>query len=155
MNRPGYDPRGVLPELVEPVMESPAPSQMFPAQQAPPPQDGYRAVVYYSAEPPVPDVLKRWNWGAFVFTWIWGLANHCYLAFLAAVPGFGIAFDIYLGIMGTRWAWQYAEEQDMNRFLTRQAAWNAAGLAVFIAGCVLAVLGVFAFLLIGVLASRV
>lgn len=27
----------------------------------------------------VPDEVKGWNWGAFTFSWIWGIGNKTYL----------------------------------------------------------------------------
>ena len=37
----------------------------------------------------IPAEIKRWNWGAFLLNWIWGIGNQTYIALLALVPGFG------------------------------------------------------------------
>ena len=34
----------------------------------------------------VPAAAKKWNWGAFFMTWIWGLGNKTYIALLGLIP---------------------------------------------------------------------
>ena len=34
----------------------------------------------------IPPELDRWNWGAFLLTWIWGLGNSVFIALLALIP---------------------------------------------------------------------
>ena len=63
-------------------------------------------------------VAKKFNWGAFVFSWIWGLFNKTYvtLIFLPValvslfVPLIGclipIGVCIWFGVKGNSWAWQ-------------------------------------------------
>ena len=37
----------------------------------------------------IPAEIKRWNWGAFLLNWIWGIGNQTYISLLALIPGFG------------------------------------------------------------------
>src|SRR6516162_11951094 len=34
----------------------------------------------------IPAEIKRWNWGAFLLNWIWGIGNQTYIALLALIP---------------------------------------------------------------------
>ena len=34
----------------------------------------------------IPPELDRWNWGAFLLNWIWGVGNNTYIALLTLVP---------------------------------------------------------------------
>ena len=39
------------------------------------------------AEPkPIPPEIDRWNWGAFLLSWIWGVGNNTFIALLSLVP---------------------------------------------------------------------
>ena len=54
----------------------------------------------------IPAEIKRWNWGAFLLNWIWGIGNQTYIALLALVPGFGFIWMLVLGAKGSAWAWR-------------------------------------------------
>ncbi len=77
----------------------------------------------------VPAGIKRWNWGAFSLTWIWGLGNSTYIAFLAFVPIFGLAMPFVLGAKGNEWAWKNRYWPDVAQFHKTQRLWGWAGLA--------------------------
>ena len=36
-------------------------------------------------EQKVPNEIKRWNWGAFFFSWIWGIAHGVWIGLLALI----------------------------------------------------------------------
>lgn len=36
----------------------------------------------------VPPEIDRWNWGAFLLNWIWGVGNNTFIALLTLVPFF-------------------------------------------------------------------
>lgn len=94
--------------------------------------------------------LRKFNWGAFLLNWIWGL-NHKYpLALIAlglnlagSVPVVGILFalgslgySIYLGIKGNEIAWnsgRFASAEEMHKC---QRIWATWGVGLLIAGCV-------------------
>ncbi len=91
----------------------------------------------------VPDEIKKWNWGAFLMNWIWGLGNRTYIALLCLVPVVGIVITLILGalvggaiagvvyiaialIMGARgseWAWQNARWHSIEHFRSAQQKW--------------------------------
>lgn len=48
----------------------------------------------------VPNEIKNWNWGAFLFTWIWGIGNNTFIAFLCFIPIINIAVVFVLGAKG-------------------------------------------------------
>ncbi|HEY5169771.1 MAG TPA: hypothetical protein VIK03_10315 [Thermoleophilia bacterium] len=101
--------------------------------------------------------LRRWNWGAFAFTWVWGLFNGAYLPLLGllitlipsaelwrhALPGGGsawvstgtllcTAWSVYCGLMGDRWAWKGRKWRDAAHFRAAQRGWAIATLVVAI-----------------------
>jgi hypothetical protein len=98
--------------------------------------------------------MKQFNWGAFSFTWIWGLNHNCYrtlwvlgvavaawmatlyisaelmyLWFAVAVIA-QIVFSIWYGTMGTRWAWQYRNFASPFELKKVQDMWGGAGKVV-------------------------
>jgi hypothetical protein len=88
----------------------------------------YQAQGYQYEEIPVE--IKKWNWGAFMNGWIWGVGNHAYLTLLVLVlPGI---WNIVSGILGNQWAWKSGQFKDVETFLAVQKTWNRAGLIQFI-----------------------
>jgi hypothetical protein len=88
----------------------------------------------------VPAEIKKWNWGAFVYTWIWGIGSHAYLTLLALIlPGI---WNIVSGILGNQWAWKSGQFKDTETFLAVQKTWNRAGLVQFIVTVASFVLGI-------------
>src|SRR5882724_5041986 len=71
----------------------------------------------------VPEEVKGWNWGAFLFTAVWGLFNGTYWALLALLPFVGIIMKIVLGIKGSEWAWRNKKWQSVEHFKTVQRKW--------------------------------
>jgi hypothetical protein len=55
----------------------------------------------------IPPELDRWNWGAFLLNWIWGVGNNTYIALLTFIPFVGIiVMPFMLGAKGSRRAWR-------------------------------------------------
>ena len=53
-------------------------------------------------ESTVPEQPKLgWNWGAFMFNWIWGVGNRCYLPLLSLVPFVGFIGRLYVVLVAT------------------------------------------------------
>jgi len=48
----------------------------------------------------IPAEIRRWNWGAFLLNWIWGIGNQTYIALFALIPGFGFIWMLVLGAKG-------------------------------------------------------
>ena len=89
----------------------------------------------YSIEQPRFD----WNWGAFSFPFIWGLANGCiWQAVLALIPYFNLIWRFVMGAKANTWAWKELGfgYHDVEKFNKVQKGWSIAGL-VFL--CVIGV----------------
>lgn len=85
---------------------------------------------------PIPPELNRWNWGAFLLNWIWGIGNSTYIAFLMFVPFVNMIMIFVLGAKGSKWAWKNRVWANEEHFVRTQRNWALAGLAV-IAGFIL------------------
>ncbi|OBQ74917.1 cytochrome c oxidase assembly factor Coa1 family protein [Mesorhizobium erdmanii] len=79
----------------------------------------------------IPPELDRWNWGAFFFNWIWGIANNTFIALLMFVPLVNIVMLFVLGAKGSRWAWQNVSWRDATHFRKVQRNWAIAGFVAF------------------------
>lgn len=81
-----------------------------------------------NADVPYEVATCRWNWGAFLWSWIWlmghGMVGWGLLALLAnIVPGGGIAVSIYLGIDGHKLAWKNRRFSSLEDFFRVQTRW--------------------------------
>lgn len=99
--------------------------------------------------------IKKFNWGAFGWSWIWGACNGAFketfvpwLILIASyfVIGFimphlisvlivfaaGLAYQIYLGLHGNQWAWDGKAWKDVDHFTRIQKSWAIATLVVYI-----------------------
>ncbi|MCS0430372.1 hypothetical protein ND979_07310 [Vibrio diabolicus] len=68
---------------------------------------GIELVEYMENSKEVPEQVKGWNWGAFAFSWIWGIRFRTYRALLVFVPLVNIAMPFILGFKGNEWAWKH------------------------------------------------
>ncbi len=106
------------------------------------------------------DPLKRFNWGAFWGTWIWGLFNKTYITLWSLILFFTPAFfswAIVCGIKGNEWAFQnqncnIEHLEEFNKGQKHQAiVWNAlAAFFMFIMPVIVTFL-IVAFLVTGAL----
>lgn len=80
----------------------------------------------------VPQEIKGWNWGAFMYNFVWGIGNKTYLPLLCLIPIFNIVWVFVVGFKGNEWAWQKNSYKDVETFKAVQATWNRAGLVSFI-----------------------
>lgn len=78
----------------------------------------------------VPSEVNRWNWGAFLLTWIWGIANNTFIAFLMFVPFVNIVMWFILGAKGSAWAWQNKRWDSVEHFRQTQRKWALWGAIV-------------------------
>ncbi|WP_155286493.1 ribonuclease G [Lacticaseibacillus zhaodongensis] len=88
----------------------------------------------------VPAGVKGWNWGAFMFNWIWGVGNKTYLPLLCLIPLFNIIWVFVCGAKGNEWAWKSGDYRDVATFTAVQKTWSRAGLVQFIVAIVIVVL---------------
>jgi len=75
----------------------------------------------------IPEEVKRWNWGAFWLTWIWGLFNGVYISLLGLIPIINIFMSFYLGAKGNELAWRSMYWHGEIDFLKIQKKWAIAG----------------------------
>ena len=80
----------------------------------------------------VPPEIDRWNWGAFLLSWIWGIGNNTFIAFLTFVPFVGIVMPFVLGAKGSAWAWRNKRWQGVEEFKAVQRKWAIAGLITIV-----------------------
>lgn len=80
----------------------------------------------------VPEEVKGWNWGAFMYSVFWGFGNKTYLPLLTLVPVFGLIWVFVVGVKGNEWAWKNGNYTDVATFRAVQETWNRGGLVMFI-----------------------
>jgi hypothetical protein len=81
----------------------------------------------------VPAEIDRWNWGAFLLTWIWGIGNNTLVALLALVPLVNLVMPFVLGAKGSAWAWRNKHWDSVEHFRRVQRSWAKWGLALWLA----------------------
>lgn len=92
-----------------------------------------------------PKIIRKWNWGAFTLSWIWGVCNNIYwpLVIVAVnfIPYIGVllslAICVYLGFKGNGLAWNVAKDRDVLTFEKKQTSWDNAGKIVLICSVIL------------------
>jgi hypothetical protein len=80
----------------------------------------------------IPDEIKKWNWGAFWFSSIWGLFNRSYIALLALIPIFNFIVPFYLGAKGNELAWRNRSWESTEAFWDEQRVWSIGGWIIAI-----------------------
>lgn len=80
----------------------------------------------------VPAEVDRWNWGAFLLSWIWGIGNNTFIAFLAFVPFVNIVMPFVLGAKGSAWAWRNKRWDSIEDFRATQRRWARWGLVALV-----------------------
>jgi hypothetical protein len=91
----------------------------------------------------VPLEIDRWNWGAFLLSWIWGVCNNTFIALLMFVPFVNMVMPFVLGARGSAWAWRNKRWASVEAFQATQRKWAWWGLAVLLLW-VLLLAGIFA-----------
>ncbi len=80
----------------------------------------------------VPVEIKKWNWGAFFMTWIWGIGNQTYIALLGLIPLVNIVMMFILGAKGNQWAWQNKRWDSIEHFKRVQRRWSQVALGLIL-----------------------
>ncbi len=78
----------------------------------------------------VPQEIMKWNWGAFIFSWLWGIRHSTYRALWIFFPPVGFFMLFALGFKGSEWAWKHTKWQSIKHFQQVQRKWAKAG-AIF------------------------
>lgn len=104
----------------------------------------------------VPQEIKKWNWGAFMFNIAWGIGNNSYLTLLCLIPLFNLVWIFICGAKGNEWAWKNNNYSSPDEFFLVQKTWNKAGFVMFIIALVFIVIYVLLIaIVIGTVASIV
>ena len=74
--------------------------------------------------------LAKWNWGAFLLTWVWGIFNGVLRSFMVLIPFYGIYEWVMLGKNGNRLAWETGRWQTIEEFHKTQRKWAIWGWVV-------------------------
>jgi hypothetical protein len=94
-----------------------------------------------SHPPPIPTAvpaeIDRWNWGAFLLNWIWGVGNNTFIALLTFVPFLGLVMPFVLGAKGSAWAWRNGRWDSIAHFKRVQRLWAIWGVVVWLGGIAL------------------
>jgi len=79
----------------------------------------------------IPTEIRGWNWGAFGFSWIWGLVNNSYLTLLTLIPFFGFIWVFVCGAKGNEWAWENKKWTSIEEFHRVQRLWAKWSAIIF------------------------
>jgi hypothetical protein len=79
----------------------------------------------------VPAEINKWNWGAFLLNWIWGIGNNTYIAFLMFVPLVNLVMAFVLGAKGSAWAWRNKKWESIEQFQAVQSKWTKWALLIY------------------------
>src|SRR5215469_1089384 len=91
---------------------------------------------------PVPPEIDRWNWGAFLLNWIWGIGNNTFIALLMFVPLVGLVMPFVLGARGSVGAWRNGRWDSVEHFKRVQRKWAIWGVVLWLV-VIVAVGGLF------------
>ena len=80
----------------------------------------------------VPAEIDRWNWGAFLLNWIWGIGNNTFIALLVFVPFVGFVMPFVLGVKGSAWAWRNKRWDSVEHFQAVQRKWAKWAVIVYL-----------------------
>lgn len=79
----------------------------------------------------VPGEIDKWNWGAFLLHWIWGVGNSTYIALLMFVPFVNIVMMFILGAKGSAWAWRNKKWDSVEHFKKVQRQWMTWAVIIY------------------------
>ncbi len=104
-------------------------------------------------EDDMPEELNHFNWGAFLFNWIWGIMHGKYITLLyfpaCLVPVIGsIAISIWFGIAGNKWAWQSRTWESIEQFNDIQKIYVKLWIILAVFGLILTIKFLSLFLFI-------
>lgn len=108
-------------------------------------------------KPVPPEIAGKFNWGAFLVNWIWGLGNNTYLPLiiipvsfipvLGSIASLGLA--IWFGTKGNEWAWQNKQWESVEHFTRVQQLWVRWYLYIVGGVFVLTIIGMILALVFG------
>ena len=72
------------------------------------------------------DELDKWNWGAFLWTWIWAFGHRRWgqgLLWLVVSFFIPLVANVYLGVKGNRFAWETGNYSSREELRASQRRW--------------------------------
>ena len=81
----------------------------------------------------VPAEIDRWNWGAMLLNWVWGIGNNTWIALLMFVPFANMVMPFVLGAKGSVWAWRNKRWDSIEHFKRVQRLWTIWALVIWLA----------------------
>lgn len=98
--------------------------------------------------------LNKFNWGAFLVTWIWGIGNKVWISLivlpLILIPKVGIFClffcSFWLGFCGNKLAWENNKWEDIEQFKNSQIKWTKIGIIITLSIILMQVLSTGLFL---------
>jgi len=91
----------------------------------------------------IPEGVKGWSWGAFMFNWIWALSNRTWIGVFALLPYVGFLMAVALGIKGREWAWRNKKWESVEHFQRVQRRWSLWSL-LFVGVAIVGILAAIA-----------
>lgn len=79
----------------------------------------------------MPEEIKGWSWGGFLWGWVWSIGNKTWIGLLALVPYIGLVMNIILGIYGREWAWKNKKWESIEHFKKVQKRWVIVWIVLF------------------------
>lgn len=121
--------------------------------------DTERPQLQTSTKSELPEAYKRFNWGACLLGWIWGIGNKTYIALvglalyiLGFIPivGFifsliGLGFYIWIGVKGNEFAWKnnhWDSLEQFNHIQRKWAMWGCILTCIFIGLIIISVIAI-------------
>jgi len=92
----------------------------------------------------IPHEIRRWNWGAFGFSFLWSIFNNVWIGLLVLIPYVGWVMPFVLGAKGNEWAWQNKRWESVEHFQRVQRAWANWFLTIIIISSIIFILIVIA-----------
>lgn len=127
-----------------------SPDYMPPGTQPPLTRESYQPGL--GTHSMLPPELKKFNWGTFLWGWIWCIGNRVWWALAVSlllslfVGPFVLIFNVYLGFLGNELAWKAKVWSSPEHFQEVQHKWAKWGVVFLVAWLVLWVLIVVAIL---------
>lgn len=85
----------------------------------------------HGSQATVPAEINKWNWGAFLLNWVWGIGNSTPIALLMLVPFVNLVMVFVLGVKGSSWAWRNKKWESVEHFKKVQRQWTKWSLIIY------------------------
>lgn len=139
IDAPSYNSNGNKSRQTEQLVSQPFNSIRQKAQNGNDTTDNYGVENTYS-QAEIDKELEKWNWGGFLCTWLWATVHKTYwplpIIIIGCIPYIGhvcsICLHVYLGMKGSRMAWDSGIYKDFGAYKKSQRNWIIGGVIWFI-----------------------